>query len=103
MFLTGIFRFFVHTLTTDTHRLLGWSAFTGFLVLIVGWPLNSFLMKHAVRIQKGASTSRDKRMTVISELIAAVKFIKFFAWEEQWIGRVLDARKVEISWLIKCE
>lgn len=60
-------------------------------------------MKRAVRIQKGVSTSRDERMAVINELIAAVKFIKFFAWEEQWISRTLDARKVEISWLIKCK
>ncbi|KZP25984.1 hypothetical protein FIBSPDRAFT_918282 [Athelia psychrophila] len=83
------------------YQLLGWSAFAGFLVLLVGWPLNSFLMKRSVRIQKGAATSRDKRMAVINELVAAVKFIKFFAWEEQWIGRALDAREVEMKWMIK--
>lgn len=83
------------------YQLLGWSAFAGFLVLLVGWPLNSFIMKRAVRIQKGASTSRDKRMAVINELVSAVKFIKFFAWEEQWIERAMDARKVEIAWMIK--
>ena len=33
---------------------------------------------------------------------AQVKFIKFFAWEERWIKRVLDARDVEIKWMIKC-
>ncbi|KAF7979924.1 hypothetical protein HWV62_40336 [Athelia sp. TMB] len=83
------------------YELLGWSAFAGFLVLLVGWPLNSFLMKRSVRIQKGASTARDKRMAVINELVAAVKFIKFFAWEEQWIGRALDAREIEMKWMIK--
>jgi hypothetical protein len=30
-----------------------------------------------------------------------VKFIKFFAWEEQWIKRTLDAREVEIKWMVK--
>lgn len=30
-----------------------------------------------------------------------VKFIKFFAWEDRWIQRVLDAREVEIQWMIK--
>ncbi|KZP20590.1 hypothetical protein FIBSPDRAFT_1041060 [Athelia psychrophila] len=69
------------------YRLLGWSTLAGFLVLLVGWPLNSLLVKHSVRIQKGAAKSRDKRMAVINELVAAVKFIKFFAWEEQWIAR----------------
>jgi len=32
-----------------------------------------------------------------------VKFIKFFAWEERWIQRALDAREVEMGWMIKCE
>ena len=54
-------------------RLLGWSAFVGFLVLIVGWPLNNYVAKRAVRIHKGVSTARDKRMGVINELISAVK------------------------------
>lgn len=74
-----------------------------------------------MRIQKGVSTARDKRMGVLNELIGAVsppsrrtatvvahcegcmqvKFIKFFAWEDRWIQRVLDAREVEIQWMIK--
>jgi hypothetical protein len=30
-----------------------------------------------------------------------IKFIKFFAWEEQWIKKIIDARKVELDWLRK--
>lgn len=32
-----------------------------------------------------------------------VKFIKFFAWEEQWIGRASEARAGELSWMTKSE
>jgi hypothetical protein len=45
--------------------------------------------------------ARDKRMGVLNELIGAVKFIKFFAWEEKWIQRALDAREFELKWMIK--
>ncbi|KAL1948407.1 hypothetical protein VTO73DRAFT_12482 [Trametes versicolor] len=83
------------------YQLLGWSAFTGFFVLVLSWPLNNFVARRSVRIQKGVSTARDKRMGVLNELIGAVKFIKFFAWEDRWIQRVLDAREVEIQWMIK--
>lgn len=81
--------------------MLGWSAFAGFFVLILIGPLNHFVAKHSIRIQKGVSTARDKRMGVLNELIGAIKFIKFFAWEDRWIQRVLDARKVEMQWMIK--
>lgn len=86
---------------TFLYQLLGLSAFAGFIVLIVGWPLNSIVSKRAVRIHKGVSSARDKRMGVLNELIGAMKFIKFFAWEEQWINRAMDAREVEMKWMVK--
>ncbi|TFK37596.1 multidrug resistance-associated ABC transporter [Crucibulum laeve] len=83
------------------YKLLGLSAFAGFIVLIAGWPLNNFITNRSIRIQKGVLAARDKRMGVLNELIGAVKFIKFFAWEERWIGRTLDARENEMKWMIK--
>ncbi|KAJ7099479.1 hypothetical protein B0H15DRAFT_1002427 [Mycena belliarum] len=83
------------------YQLLGLSAFAGFVVLILGWPLNSYLSRRSIRIQKGVLKAKDKRMGVLNELISAVKFIKFFAWEQQWIDRALEARNEEIKWMIK--
>jgi hypothetical protein len=40
---------------------------------------------------------------VVIEELVQIKFIKFFAWESKWIERVLDARQVEMQWLVKCE
>ncbi|KAI0338657.1 multidrug resistance-associated ABC transporter [Trametopsis cervina] len=87
--------------TTFLCQLLGPSALAGFIVLVIFWPLNDFVARRAVRVHKGLSNARDKRMSVLSELITAVKFIKFFAWEDRWIQRALDAREVELQWLAK--
>ena len=59
------------------------------------------MAKRTNRIAKGTSTARDKRMGVLNELISAIKFVKFFAWEDRWIQRALDAREVEMQWMIK--
>ncbi|EIW82703.1 multidrug resistance-associated ABC transporter [Coniophora puteana RWD-64-598 SS2] len=83
------------------YNILGWSAFTGFAVLVVAWPLSSFVAKRRVRIQKGVSASRDRRMGILNELLGAVKFIKFFAWEERWIDKTMRARAEEIGWIVK--
>ncbi|KAF8836435.1 P-loop containing nucleoside triphosphate hydrolase protein [Paxillus ammoniavirescens] len=87
--------------STFLYNLLGISAFAGFIVIVIGWPLNSFITRRSIRIQKGVSASRDKRMAVLNELISAVKFIKFFAWEERWIQRAMEARGVEMGWIVK--
>ncbi|KAI0649819.1 multidrug resistance-associated ABC transporter [Trametes meyenii] len=87
--------------TVFLYQLLGVSAFAGLLVLMLTWPLSSIAGKNSLNIQKGASSARDKRMGILSELIGAIKFIKFFAWEDRWIQRVLAAREVELQWLVK--
>ncbi|KAJ7057932.1 hypothetical protein C8F01DRAFT_1255822 [Mycena amicta] len=83
------------------YQLLGFSAFAGFVVLFLGWPLNSYLTQRSVRIQKGVLKARDERMSVLTELIGAIKFVKFFAWEERWIDRALTARGNELKWMVK--
>ncbi|KAF7329693.1 hypothetical protein MKEN_00232500 [Mycena kentingensis (nom. inval.)] len=83
------------------YQLLGWSAFTGFLVLLLGWPLNSILTKQSVRIQQSVLKARDARMGVLTELIGAIKFVKLAAWETRWIDRVLGARAEEIRWMVR--
>ena len=42
------------------------------MVLLVGWPLNSYATRRSIRISKGVLAARDKRMGVLSELIGAV-------------------------------
>ncbi|KAL0573710.1 hypothetical protein V5O48_008254, partial [Marasmius crinis-equi] len=86
---------------TYLYQLLGWSAFAGFAVLIAEWPLNTLLAKRSFRIQKGSMTARDKRTGVLYELIGAMRLTKFFAWEERWIDRVMDARRKELKWVVK--
>lgn len=40
-------------------------------------------------------------MGVLNELLGAIKFIKFFAWEDRWIQRTMKARKKELSWMVR--
>jgi len=40
-------------------------------------------------------------MGVLNELLGAIKFIKFFAWEGRWTERTMDAREKELTWMVK--
>lgn len=84
-----------------TCRLLGWSAFVGVGVLVVSWPLNSFLSNRAVKIQKTWLKARDKRISIMTELIGAITFIKFFAWTGKWKERAMDARNAELKQMVR--
>ncbi|EJU04810.1 hypothetical protein DACRYDRAFT_114129 [Dacryopinax primogenitus] len=83
------------------YQLLGWSAFAGVAVLVIAAPLNTIMSRRMIKLATGVSAARDKRMGVLTELIQAIKFIKFFAWENQWIDRAMKARQEELNWLVK--
>ncbi|KAI0772966.1 multidrug resistance-associated ABC transporter [Trametes elegans] len=87
--------------TIFLYQLLGVSAFMGIFILLLGYPLNKIVGKTTIEVQKGLSTARDKRMGILNELIGSVKFVKFFAWEDRWIDRVLEAREAELQWLVR--
>jgi len=53
-------------------RLLGLSAFAGFIVFVVLWPLNAWVTKKRITIHKELFAAKDTRMGVLSELVGAV-------------------------------
>lgn len=81
------------------YSLMGFAAFAGFAVILVAWALHIYVTKLKIPLQKGLLTSRDRRMSALHELVNAVRFIKFFTWEDNWIMRVMDARGKEMDWL----
>ncbi|TBU41809.1 P-loop containing nucleoside triphosphate hydrolase protein [Dichomitus squalens] len=87
--------------TLFLYEILGWAAFAGFIVVLLTLPLNNMMAKRTSAIAKRTSAARDSRMGVLNELITAIKFIKFFAWEDKWVERVLSARTVELHWITK--
>ncbi|KAF8593263.1 hypothetical protein BDV93DRAFT_461555, partial [Ceratobasidium sp. AG-I] len=86
---------------TMLYGFMGWTAFAGYLVMVVALPLNAILVRRTSSIQRSVSSMRDRRMRAMNEVIQAIKFIKYSAWESRWAGRVLDARRAELQWLWK--
>ncbi|CAE6439243.1 unnamed protein product [Rhizoctonia solani] len=83
------------------YNLMGWTAFVGYIALILTLPINNFLVKRTAVYQRFVSAMRDRRMQAMNEAIQGIKFIKFSAWESRWIRRVLEARRAEVKWLSK--
>ncbi|KAF8211386.1 multidrug resistance-associated ABC transporter [Mycena galopus ATCC 62051] len=81
--------------------LLGWAAFSGAAFMLLFIPINWIIAKLDLKYEKGSATARDKRTSVVNELISSIKFIKFGGAEERWLKKANDARDIELSWLRK--
>ncbi|KAH7334355.1 hypothetical protein B0J17DRAFT_770708 [Rhizoctonia solani] len=86
---------------TMLYNLMGWTAFAGYLAMLIALPINAVIIRRTSSFQRSVSAMRDRRMRAMNEAIQSIKFIKFSAWESRWINRVLDARSDELKWLRK--
>ncbi|KAJ1039944.1 hypothetical protein NDA10_004205 [Ustilago hordei] len=82
------------------YKLMGWSALVGFGILVAAIPVNYVWGEIAVKKQREYSSARDGRMSLMTELIDAMRFVKIQGVEPQWEQRVTFARRNEIRKLI---
>ncbi len=82
------------------YKLMGWSALVGFSILVAAIPVNYVWGEVAVKKQREYSTARDQRMSLMTELVEAMRFVKIQGVESQWEQRVAAARRNEIRKLI---
>lgn len=88
---------------------IGWSAVVAVLVLAVLIPLTQKLAKKFVHLEEEMMSHRDRRMTLMTQVMNSVRVIKYFSWEksvaeevkairDKEIGARFKLTKSEISW-----
>ncbi|KAI0833629.1 P-loop containing nucleoside triphosphate hydrolase protein [Trametes gibbosa] len=83
------------------YRVLGWSAFTAVVIVLVVYVLNYPLAKYDVWLMRRMWKATDRRMNVVNELWQNIRFLKFYGWEYRWSERVRQARETELGWQVK--
>lgn len=82
--------------TLFLYSLLGWAALAGFSLLLLSFPLNYLAGKASVAVQRHWKARTDVRMSLVTELLGAARFVKLQGVTSSWHDRVLAARNAEI-------
>jgi ABC-type multidrug transport system fused ATPase/permease subunit len=75
---------------------LTYSGLAGFALLIVGLPLLTKAVKVLFARRRVINKITDQRVSLTQEILQAVRFVKFFGWEEAFLNRLNEIRKREI-------
>lgn len=96
----------LRVLNTDTSRgtvflykLLGQAAFWGILVAVAFTPLNHFTSKGFASVQDSLMGARDKRVSLMNEVLQSVRMIKYMAFESPFEERIMQSRREELKHL----
>lgn len=80
---------------------LTYSAVPSLIVIIILIPLQIYLGRFKSRTGFENTMTTSKRVHIMSEILTAIKLIKFYAWELPFYGRVVEIRKKELELLKK--
>lgn len=74
------------------YNILGWPAFVGVAIMIVSIPLNTAIARYLKKLQEQQMKGRDKRTRLMSELLANIRSIKLYAWENAFVRWIFEVR-----------
>ncbi|KJZ79768.1 hypothetical protein HIM_00482 [Hirsutella minnesotensis 3608] len=77
------------------YKMLGWASIVGAAILILATPISVWLGKLMYRTQKRVRKAQDARISLVTEYLASIRAIKYFAWEEPITGKIIAARAEE--------
>ncbi|EIN12781.1 multidrug resistance-associated ABC transporter [Punctularia strigosozonata HHB-11173 SS5] len=84
--------------TALLYNILGSSCFVGLAVAIFTVPMNHFAGNLISRAQENLMKTRDERVSLMNEVLGAIRMLKFMAWERNFEQRVMKIRDRELYW-----
>ncbi|KAF2205146.1 hypothetical protein GQ43DRAFT_437266 [Delitschia confertaspora ATCC 74209] len=81
------------------YRIMGLSSIAGISMMIILLPMNIFVSKQFTKIQKLILAATDARIHTTNEVLSNIRIIKYFAWEQRFMGLVNEKRHIELKYL----
>ncbi|KAJ3326932.1 hypothetical protein HDU76_012496 [Blyttiomyces sp. JEL0837] len=83
--------------TTALFYLLGPSALAGLTMIMLTGPLTTLIGTYMIKEQLALATATDSRTQVMNETLQGIRIIKYFAWEEEFAKKIIEARENELN------
>ncbi|KMT03936.1 hypothetical protein BVRB_8g187450 [Beta vulgaris subsp. vulgaris] len=80
------------------YRELGVASIVGALMLVLLFPIQTYVISKMQKLTKEGLQRTDKRIGLMNEILAAMDTVKCYAWETSFQGKVQSIRGEELSW-----
>ncbi|KAH6773481.1 multidrug resistance-associated protein 2 [Perilla frutescens var. frutescens] len=85
------------------YQQLGVASLLGSLMLVLMFPIQTFIVSRMRKLSKEGLLRTDKRVGLMNEILAAMDTVKYYAWEKSFKSKVHVMRDDELSWLRKAQ
>ncbi|KAK2036013.1 hypothetical protein LZ31DRAFT_273557 [Colletotrichum somersetense] len=77
------------------YKMLGWPALVGTAILFLAAPMSVVVAQLMARQTRKARRAQDSRISLVSEYLASIRAVKYFAWEDAIIKTIEETRANE--------
>ncbi len=77
-------------------QLLGWAGVAGLATLILIIPLSRVVIRRFVKLDDELMSHRDRRVSLVAQMLAGMRIVKYFAWEVPMQKEVKAIRAQEL-------
>ncbi|KAL0363619.1 UNVERIFIED_CONTAM: ABC transporter C family member 2 [Sesamum calycinum] len=85
------------------YQQLGVASLLGSLMLVLMFPIQTFIISRMRRLSKEGLLRTDMRVGLMNEILAAMDTVKYYAWEESFKSKVQSMRNDELLWFRKAQ
>ncbi|EDQ90852.1 uncharacterized protein MONBRDRAFT_36370 [Monosiga brevicollis MX1] len=79
------------------YRQVGLAFVAGLAFAILMIPFNKYIMDRVGVLSKEMMTHKDARVALMNEILAGIRVVKAFAWEDSFIARIDAVRALELK------
>ncbi|XP_047256574.1 ABC transporter C family member 2 isoform X5 [Capsicum annuum] len=85
------------------YQQLGVAALLGALMLVLMFPVQTFVIRKMCKLTEEGLQRTDKRIGFMNEVLAAMDTVKSYAWEKSFQSKVQGVRNEELTWFRKSQ
>ncbi|KAG0238515.1 Multidrug resistance-associated protein 1 [Actinomortierella wolfii] len=83
------------------YQQIGWSVFLGLATIIAVIPIQGFMAKYYQKAKTEKLDAMDTRLRLMNEILAGIKIVKLYGWEDSFRDKIQTSRNREIRVLRK--
>jgi len=81
-------------------KILGPASLLGILVLLLAQFLNYFVIRILFRWEVKRRSITDVKLQITSQFIEAIRHLRWYDWQDKWLGRILTQRHKELQYRV---
>lgn len=76
--------------------LLGWSCLVGIAWVVLVQVFNALFVRRLIASEKLRRAATDKRLQATSQFVEAIRHLRWYDWQSEWLKRIMEERNKEL-------